>query len=220
MILKKLRTRGRRVIAAVVCTLAVTAPASVAVPATAHAATCAAFQDGSDWDVPYGCNNVVIPGSHRCTQVTAVDFGTIEGDECADIVAQNTSGIQQVWGQGEFYCQGTYTQCGGLNVTVDMSWTDDASFPGMEAATTAPARFTCNPNPGPACVTSGRNYVRTTRSDNMWGYSSTCVQTYSWDPYDGWNDTEQVFALKNVIGADHVSFEWDSGNVHVCLLTH
>jgi hypothetical protein len=213
VIFKKLRSRGARIVAATVFVLTVVAPASASIQATpAQAASaCAAISTNSGdngWEVPYNCESVLIPGSHVCGWFGWEQSYNEFADDCADIYAQNTSGRQQVWGVGEFYCQPTWTQCAGMNVTVDMSWT----LGSLEAATTAPAHYKCNPNPGPACP-GGRKLVSTTRGDIPQG---SCATTHSWDPYDGWNGNPQVIAMKPNGLAAHSVATLVSNNVVVC----
>jgi hypothetical protein len=217
MVLEKLRSRGGRIVAAAVFALTIAAPASAALPATTAqaASACAAIGSGNNWTVPYGCTSVIIPGSHKCENIsdTTVPVDPEDAFECADIYAQNTSGRKQVWGVGEFYCQPTWTQCAGMNVTVDMSWTEGS----LEAATTAPAHYKCNPNPGPACP-GGRKLVATTHGDADQGGGGDCVQTQSWDPYDGWKGNPEVIAIKPYGVAIHSLYELKSGNEQVCFL--
>jgi hypothetical protein len=208
----------RRTLVAAVCALGIAIPVSVVIPATAaHASSaCDAIGSGNSWTVPYGCTSVLIPGSHKCVALVDVFLSSglfEEADECADIYAQNTSGVEQVWGVGEFYCQGQYTQCQGMNVTVDMSWSEGS----LEAATTAPAHYKCNPSPGPACP-GGRKPVSTTRGNADDSGAGDCVNTYSWDPYDGWKGNSEVISIKPDGTAIHTGAELDSYNEQVCFL--
>ncbi len=191
-------------------------PVSAATQIPAHAASCTPVQKGSQWWIPYGCSGVIIPASHRCYQLgsTTDSAGTTDADECADISAANdggSTGYAQLWGEGEFYCQGVYSQCQGMNVNIDFSYTVDNSIGG---AWTAPERnYTCNPNPGPACPDGGRALISTEHATVL---TTQCDTTYSWDPYDGWNGLAQVISVTPAGVAEHAAYENDSYQLDVC----
>jgi hypothetical protein len=151
---------------------------------------CTPYKLNGDWYVNYGCKNVEIPASHICA---AIDNGAtvngVKAIQCADIYVSNddtndppTYPWADIWGEGEFYCQGPngYVHCGGMNVNVGMSY---AIFLGGHAGvgTTLPRRnYKCNPNPGPACPTSGRAMLASVHSGEV--ENSACWQTYAWLP--------------------------------------
>ena len=113
------------------------------------------------WIIPYGCSAVVIPPSHKCQifNLIPVNFGgLLEAIQCVDVYATNVSGHQEVWGEGEFYCQGEYVQCQGMNVNVDFSYTDNPA----NGNVTVPLRnYKCN---GSGCPDGGRALISTQHS--------------------------------------------------------
>jgi hypothetical protein len=216
----RVRTRVGRIAAVAVCVLGFAVPLSVAIPSTAaHAAgACSAILlHGNEWDVPYGCTNVPIPGSHECAQIgedpTSTEGVYTTANECADIYANNTSGQKAVRGVGEFYCQGEYPQCQGMNVTVDLWFApgDGGSY------TLTPVNYKCNPSPGPACPTSGREYVYTQAGDQDSG--GDCITAYSFLPADGWDGHNQVISVKGDSVAFHMGYQENSAQTDVCFET-
>ncbi len=209
----KPRTLIIRIMLALVFTLGTAASVTIATQSPARASIpCNAAQDSSgEWWVPYGCSGVPIPGAHKCAETgygSDASGNPTWAVECADIYATDNSSTTYVWGEGEFYCQGEYAQCQGMNVSVDFSATDS-----LFGAYTAPIRnYQCNPSIG-ACPNGGRAMVSTAHFTDKY---ADCVDTYSWDPADGWHGAHQVISVKPFGHAIHSATQLDSNHVTVC----
>ena len=218
MKLKNLRARIGGTLAAVLV-LGFGVPVSiVAASAPAHAAACDAIYDGTfsgvpKYEIPFNCTNTYVSGVHRCQAVVDDVMDNAQAVECADVYATNTSSQMSVRGVGKFYCQGKYTQCQGMNVAIDLAYTQDTTNGGYQGFVQA-VRYVCNPNPGPACPAKG--------AENVWSGAYTlvtgqdnCVYTYSFVPQDGWNGYNNVMAVKG-FGAEHEYVEEKSINAQIC----
>lgn len=213
----KLRARIAGLLAPLLV-LAFAVPASIVLTSTtAHAAACSAIDDGpfngtEKYEIPMGCSNVHVGGTHRCqvVEITYTNSGAeTESDECVDIYATNISGEQSMRAVGQFYCQGAYTQCEGMHVSVDMAWT--ILGPGNQGFVT-PVTYACNGS-SPLCPSSGREQVWSGILYLSSGEDD--VYAYGFDPADGGNG-----GLSNVLeiqgnAAYHESHELDSQNAEI-----
>lgn len=217
MKLNEFRARIGGLLAAAVCALGLVVPVSIATTGTpAYAGPCDAIPSGDSFEIPFGCTNAYVSGVHRCQQVSY--FNGAQAVECANIYATNVSGHQDVRGVGEFYCQGTYTQCLGMNVAVDMSYRSESS---VNASTVTPVTYKCNPNPGPVCP-NGHVKVWTGAGSPLPGNPADlqdpdkCVYTYSWIPYDTWHGYPNVMAVMPSAPGEHENTELDSIRAKIC----
>ncbi|HEX5119441.1 MAG TPA: hypothetical protein VFW65_29980 [Pseudonocardiaceae bacterium] len=137
---------------------------------TANAASCVT-ESGGTWFVGKGCTSVEIPGVHVCADIAPGENTAIE---CTDLAATDTASAHEIWGVGEFYCQGAHPQCQGMNVKVGLSWTDLHS--GTQHIS-ALRPYMCNPTVG-ACPNGGRAMVSTAHSSVF----TDCFQLYTFLP--------------------------------------
>ncbi len=200
---RKPRTVIIRIVLALLCTLGTAASVSVATQNSAQAATCTPTfsKSAGVWYVPYGCNGVGIPGSHKCQYTGAINesVGLTETVECADIVATNTSSATQIWGEGEFYCQGAYVECQAMSVSV---------YDIVGATYGSPtSHYGCNGT----CSDGGRAMVSTA---HFTANRADCYGAFSVDPADGEFGDPQIIKVAGV--AFHALPELDSNYVYVC----
>jgi hypothetical protein len=191
--------------------IGVAIPLSAAVPAaSARAATCTPTLASGVWKVPYGCGGVILSTSHRCQQTGIIantgGYGPTTTDECADIAVSNSSGGPQIWGEGEFYCQGAATECQGMNVSVDYKITavsgDNYSSPNRN--------YKCNPDVG-FCPIGKHAMVAT---QHFGASRNSCYFAYSVDPADGQNGDPQVISVEGY--AAHAQTELESNDMRIC----
>ena len=196
---RTLRTRIGRTLAAATFVLGAV-PASLAISAApAFASACDPIPQGSSNGIPNyelftGCVNAYIPQVHRCQQV--VNANGAQAVECADMYFTNSGGSQYIRGVGKFYCQGTYGQCAGMNVTTTMVWQDNGN---NVSTMVTPVNYKCNPNPGPACPGNGANGAKLVWTDSGTftsnaGEPNRCVLGQTILPYDGWSGFGGVWA--------------------------
>ena len=225
MILKKLRSRAGRVIVAVVCALGILVPAWGAMP-SAHAAVnpCTPIHVASySWEIPWNCGDQPVPNSKACTTFAHTDVilnQTEYGTECATVWVQNDPYGVEVWSEGTFYCSGYWTQCGGMNVSTDLSYTDcpaGFAYPCLPARTVNTGHYKCNPNPGPACPGAAGATFSSARGGIATGEA---YNVRAWDPYDGWNGNPNVLLLKGDTVATHVTWATNSQNEAIVLLPY
>lgn len=127
--------------------------------------------DGSVFYVNYGQSGCVVPISHKCAQVGSA-AGSETADECADVTVTDNSSAAQLWGTGEFYCQGPSDKCDEMSVKVGVSVTNEN---GQSIASTAySSTYVCTSG----CPNGGRALVSTSHLGS--GYD--CYWVYSWDP--------------------------------------
>jgi hypothetical protein len=139
--------------------------------------------------LPAGCVNSYISQVHRCQQVALVNGA--QAVECADMYFTNSGSTSYIRGVGKFYCQGTYGQCAGMNVTTTMVYQSQGE---VASTMVTPVNYKCNPNPGPACPGNGVNGAK-----QVWTGAGTfdppdpqlggtrCVLGQTILPYDGWS---------------------------------
>ena len=166
-------------------------PVSLAISAApAFASACDPVPTGSSNGIPNyelftGCVNAYIPQVHRCHQVANINGA--QAVECADMYYTDSGSAQYIRGVGKLYCQGTYSQCAGMNVTTTMVYQDNGS---NTSVMVTPVNYKCNPNPGPVCPASGAHLVWTpsgTYSNSPPDDTDTCVSGQTILPYDGWS---------------------------------
>jgi hypothetical protein len=186
-------------------TSATSAPAGEAAPSA-----CAAQESTSanaTWYIPSaGCGSV-IPSSHNCKIIaTSADTSATsltQGVECVSVYTKWTSpDSAQIWGEGQFYCQGENSQCLRMNVAIDLSVIDIDK--GAAAVTVPLKNYSCAAD----CPAIGRAVVDTERV--VVTPTSHCYQTFAWEP---------VGNVVGVNGADDTSPGTEgnnSGNVLVC----
>jgi hypothetical protein len=157
------------------------------------------------WEVPWGCSSGEVAGAHVCAYV-GPSTGASTAVECTDIYVTNNSSATEMWGEGEFYCQGSHPQCLGMNVNVGLSQTNEDNG----SIVTGPAQnYKCNPGVG-ACPTSGRAMV-STGHDAI--HSNTCYEAYTWDP------AGNVISVNGASAAYHSASELDSPKtLQICLI--
>lgn len=200
-----------RMLCVLVCALGMAVPVTAALPATARAASCLSQAANGDWHIAYGCNSVLIPASHACKQTGEISdsHGVTTTDECADLAVTNVSGATQIWGVGEFYCQGAFTQCQQMQVSV---WVDVYRISdGLD--TWSPYRiYTCS---GGGCPSGGRAMVSTAHITTSRG---VCYTSGAVDPIDGSNALGSV--APQIIWVDghafHAAVQTSSAPLVIC----
>jgi len=196
-----------KILIAFICALGTAVPLSVATQQSALAAGCTPTHNTTTdiWWIPYGCYNVVIPPSHKCQIFNDAGLNSADGNvtdliQCVDVYATNANGNESVWGEGEFYCQGEYTRCQGMNVNVDFKYTDNPSFGNV----TVPQRnYKCS---GTGCPNGSRALVSTQHSPGdgiLYGFLA-----------EAWLPAGNVISIPTV-PADHNLLSLDSGQYDV-----
>ena len=125
--------RGTRLLLALVLALGMTAFASMATQQSAHAAVAPAA---------FGV-------MHKCEVIGTAPNGN-QAVVCSDINAAAVAGGFELWGTGEYFCQGPSVQCAGIRASNNLL-TPDGSFGNRP--------FVCLTT---ACPNSGRAMVSTT----------------------------------------------------------
>jgi hypothetical protein len=212
------RDRRLRLLLALLLVLGATVSVSVAAQRSALAAkvNCAPQEDGDgEWHVLVGCASIRIPAAHNCAIIGSSFNNETLGIECADLYVTNTDSAQQIWGEGEFYCQGPNPKCLGMNVTVWIS----ARGNGFVAAT-AKGSYVCNTRP--SCPDGGEAKVATSHLD----VGENCVLTHSFEPVDGARITtgpfttytnHEVISIEGATAASHAYLVNNSQNLNICL---
>jgi hypothetical protein len=194
-------TRSLRFLLSLLVVLAGAVSISLATPHAAQAATCVSGS-GTSFSVSRGCASQRIPGAHVCANV-GPSSGATTAVQCSDLYATDTSSGVELWGEGEFYCQGASPQCAGMNVNIGFSYTDVDTG----AEVTGDARnYKCNPTVG-ACPNGGQAAVATLHSS----VPQDCFNLYSWEP------TGNVISVKGASSAYHSTKEHDSLHIQLCL---
>jgi hypothetical protein len=215
--------KGVRLLLALFLVVATTAFALVVVEHTAQAATCAAQKEANGYHIPNGCSSVPIPAAHHCMVVGTSNDGTTQGVECADLYATNSAQNEfDVWGEGEFYCQGSHPRCLGMNVEVWFSIT----VAGIHPATTTNGTYKCNTT-SPACPNGGQAAIATTHWQGFGPVPANyCVVAQSFEPADGAIVTtapnknytnSEVISINGASAASHARAENLSNNETVCI---
>lgn len=213
--------RGLRLLLALLLALGTTVAGSVTTQHAAQAATCVPAQESSGWHVGYGCGSERIPAAHHCMIVGISNDGSTEGVECADIYVTDTADATQIWGEGEYYCQGSHPQCLGMRVTVWVS-VNAVAYIGSVPATSVEGTYSCTTS----CPNGGQADVSTTHvGPNLVG-RGTCYSVQSFEPADGATIftspingyvASQILWINGATGASHAAAENDSANLTICL---
>jgi hypothetical protein len=194
-----------RILLTLLCTAGFVGSVTAVTQSSAQAATvnCAGTSPSAGvFYVYYGQSSCVVPISHKCMQVGSA-AGSETADECADISVNNTGSSVQIWGTGEFYCQGASGKCDEIDVTVGASATDENA--GSPVTVHTPSPYVCTSG----CPNGSRADVSTAHINA----AHDCYWLYSWDP------TGEKF----IDGTDHShtsTTELDSNygpNLQVCL---
>jgi hypothetical protein len=156
-----------RLLIAALFTLGTMISISVATQGSALAAAC----DPTGGVFPNGnCSNYVV--SHKCEQISP-SSNADQADICTDIYASWTQasatgeGSVDIWGEGEYYCQGSSEQCKGINGQNSVSVTATTFTGSSEIHPTdseSSADYTCSTT---ACPLGGRAMVATTHVTNI-----------------------------------------------------
>jgi hypothetical protein len=222
-----LHRRIGRILMAAACVLGAVVPASIAATATpAFADACTPIAQGSsngvpNYELPTNCSNVVIPQVHRCQMVQLTPTGA-EADECADMYFTNSGGSSYIRGVGKFYCQGTYSQCAGMNVTTTMVYQPQGE---VTSFMVQPVNYVCNTTSSP-CPTGGvggayRNWTGSGTFDTGGALGDTrCVLGQTFDVRDGWSGFGRtwpnVMKVKGTTYAVHETTELSSIKANFC----
>lgn len=152
--------RGVRVLLALFLVLGAAIFVSAATPRTALASSCVTNSGNNQVQFSQGCYS--IPITHSCQVIGYSSGGGTQAVECADIYVTwaSDSADPEMWGVGEFYCQGVYAQCAGMNVISRVNVSPDLSVieGGPGGGGTLSNRYLCNPSVG-ACPNGGRAQV-------------------------------------------------------------
>ncbi|MBO0883564.1 MAG: hypothetical protein J2P17_25170 [Mycobacterium sp.] len=168
MTIRNPRLRGAKLLLAFLLAAGATAFALLGVQQPASAAACTVSAGGT---APQGtCYNVQL--AHKCESIGTLPNGN-EADICVDIwtswsTGSGTNGTLELWGTGEYYCQGPSTQCKGINgqnsLRVDAGAT---ALAGANESSTQQSRdYTCSTT---SCPAGGRAMVSTTHAQ---GYAT------------------------------------------------
>jgi hypothetical protein len=190
-----------RLVLALFVVLAGVVSVSLVTQSTASAASCVSQSSDGVWNIAKGCFSTEIPGAHVCADITPGENTAIE---CTDLVVTDANGTAQMWGEGEFYCQGAHPQCLGMNVKVGFSWTD---FNNAQQDVSDAKPYVCNPSTN-ACPNGGRAMVAAAH-DTVF---TDCFNAYTWLP------AGNVISVQGVGSAYHSPSELDSPKtLEVCL---
>lgn len=209
MIFATARRNSARILLALLCATGIAGSVTVVTESSAQAATpaCNGVSASGYFKVYSGQPSCIVPNSHKCMQVgSASDNGQETANECADISVLDSGSTTDIWGTGEFYCQGVSLKCDEIDVTVGISATP-TSDPLAAASTAYSSEYVCTSG----CPNGGRAMVSTTHLHGMG--PNACYWIYSWDP------TGEKFI--DGAGASHTSStELDSNygqNFELCL---
>jgi hypothetical protein len=108
--------KGSRLLVALLAALGMAATIATAAPQPALAATCTPITSGGTVYVTAGLTCYGVGLSHHCVSMGA--SGGITAIECADIDMNYTPTSFDIYGVGEYYCQGPsgYTTCKAMHV--------------------------------------------------------------------------------------------------------
>jgi hypothetical protein len=216
---KRPRIRIARIIAAAVFALGIALPVSAAIPAAAaQASSCSQvpWKAFGDWYLPYGCSGL-LPASHVCVEypgVGMVNGSAIQPIQCADIAYKNVdynNGFDdsgELWGEGEFYCQGEATECQGMNVSVY----DKVENSSGTDYTSPNSNYKCNPDVG-FCPDGGRVKVST---QHFAASRGKCYFASSVDPADDENGDGDPQVISVEEHAFHAESELPSNTTELC----
>jgi len=199
---------SHRILLTLFLTLGAAVSLSVATQHAALASGCLSGGNGT-YAVAFGCDNVRIPAAHHCMEVAHSSNGQTEGIECADLYVTNDAN-QEMWGEGEFYCQGASPQCLGKSVTIWASAKDNGS---AGPADTEHGGYACTTS---GCPNGGQARVSTAHFIGLAG----CIPTYSFEPKDGATINgvinHEIIKVNGAPEASHAGQENDSARVTVC----
>jgi hypothetical protein len=150
---RKIHSRGARILLALFITFGSVVFATAATSGAAWAASgCTATLDDGDYVISQSVTCYGLQVVHEC--VTIGSTSNTSAVECSDVYANTDSGndTAQLWGNGEYYCQGTYSQCEGMNVKNTFSLNSNSSS----------ASFTCN-DTSSLCPNGSRQNVGTAK---------------------------------------------------------
>jgi hypothetical protein len=150
---KKPARRGVRLLLAVLLALGAAVSVSAATQGSARAAAC----DPVNGQFPNGnCYNYVL--SHVCEQISP-SSNADQADICTDIYASWTAasyssqGTLDIWGVGEYYCQGASVQCKGVNASNTLAVTGHPAGGGTTHASESSGTYMCSTT---SCPNGGR----------------------------------------------------------------
>jgi hypothetical protein len=158
-----MKKRGARLSLALLFVVGTVVSVSVGAEQSAFA-SCAPAGSGYTYTITAGCYSVEVYS--KC-----LTFGSYEDSggvtyavECADIYATvQSDDTVDVWGEGEFSCQGEHPQCAGMNVIDSFTATlTDTQIPPPNTNTTTEnsGGWQCNPTVG-ACPDGGHKELGT-----------------------------------------------------------
>lgn len=145
---RELTYRAPRLLLALLVALGMTVFASVATQRSAHAT---------------GLPAATVGVSHKCEVVNTLSNGN-QAVVCTDINMANTPTGVEVWGTGEYFCQGPSVQCKGIHANNTLTFRDLTGT--LRVLQNQP--FQCSTT---ACPNGGRAMVSTSHL----GISGLCV---------------------------------------------
>jgi len=158
-----LARRSARIPLALFFIVGMTLAASAATQQRALASSCAAESAGTITIFGQKQTDLIIPSNTTCYNVVLEHVckvmggnGGVEAIECADIDASWTYGQIEVWGEGEYYCQGSdgYARCAAMSVDQLMKTNEgaiDGEGTGTEQYGHPGGNYTCS---GSSCSTA------------------------------------------------------------------
>jgi hypothetical protein len=134
-----------------------------------------------------------------CKAIGTSTNGGTSAVECADIYVNTptSSGWADIWGEGEYYCQGQHPQCLGMNVENSIVVSSSTFGP---PDTESSGNFKCNPNVG-ACPNGGRQFVGTPHVPVQ---ENNHAAVYAFDP------AGEVISINGASSASHSTSELDT----------
>jgi hypothetical protein len=116
---------------------------------------------------------------HACRAIGTLPNGN-QAVVCSDIELQPVSGGVEVWGEGEYYCQGPDVQCNGIHADNNMTFITVSGFPPV-VGTVQNNPYQCVttgcPNAAPpnnrALVATPHRFIKTSECDNIVAVVST-----------------------------------------------
>lgn len=116
---------------------------------------------------------------HVCRAIDTLPNGN-QAVVCSDIELQPVSGGVEVWGEGEYYCQGPDVQCNGIHADNNMTFITTNAIPPVEG-TVQNNPYQCTttacPNAAPpnnrAFVSTPHRFINTQECDNIVATVST-----------------------------------------------
>jgi hypothetical protein len=119
--------------------------------------------------------NAAITEQHSCVAIGTLPNGN-QAVICSDIELQPVSGGVEVWGEGEYYCQGPDRQCNGIHADNNMTFITTNVIPPFQG-TVQNNPYQCIttgcPNGGRAAVSTPHRFINTQQCDNIVATVST-----------------------------------------------